>query len=233
MAYRDPNAPVIARLFATDVPPNERIEIDSYRSEGPNTGSQIRFYRGAEPAFEAAKLYATFNGLDPSIQSVITLAGSDFANDGLPAAMLLTENTNHTNEISFEADKLWLNNGLVQGPPFIRAWDALTQAPETWHNLPFVNGWSDLAGSRAGYMIDSSGVVHLRGLVIGGTVGSVIATLPYAPTQTMDYTVRSNGGIIVCAIQITVGTGVMTASGNGSTVSSTGVKLDQMTFPTT
>jgi hypothetical protein len=233
MAYRDPNAPIIARLFATNTPPNERIEIDSYRNEGPNTGSQIRFYKDGESVDRAAQLFLTTTGLDPSIQSVLQLFGSDLDGNADRAGINLYDMTDGTSELTLAADKVWLNNGIVQGPPFIRAWDALGNAPETWHAVAFTNGWGDLAGSRAGYMIDSSGVVHLRGLVIGGTAAAAIFTLPWAPTQTMDYTVRSNGGVIVCGIQVAANTGVVTASGNASTVSSTGAKLDVITFPTT
>jgi hypothetical protein len=69
--------------------------------------------------------------------------------------------------------------------------------PEGWHYIGdpgepgFQNGWSNYdAGSHDGavwqhaaYAIDTNNVVHLRGLVKGGTIGATIFTLPsnYCP----------------------------------------------------
>lgn len=242
MAFRDPLKPLIARLFATNTPPHERIEIDSYRNEGPTTGSQIRFYKEGQDSSglnvsEAAKLLLATNGLDPSISSVTQLIGTDYTNNATRASVNLYEMANGTDEITFGADRLWLNNGLVQrdvNNDGVQMWNELTQTPMDWAWPGFQNGWTDLAGSRAGYWTDATGVVHLRGIVISGTAAATIATFPAdaRPSQTMDFTVRQAGGVIVCAFQINAVTGALTASGNATTVSGSGARLDGITWPT-
>jgi len=59
---------------------------------------------------------------------------------------------------------------------------------EGWKTLrSFANGWQNYGGSynRAEYFKDSTGIVHLRGLVRNGTIGKHIFTLPagYRPLR--------------------------------------------------
>lgn len=106
---------------------------------------------------------------------------------------------------------------------------------QVWTNLPLVNSWASQNGRTAQYMKDATGRVQLRGQIAGGASNGAltIASLPsgFRPTQTMEWTMRSVNGIIVCAIQVST-TGAITAVGNASTVSSTGANLDGISFPT-
>lgn len=51
---------------------------------------------------------------------------------------------------------------------------------EGWQNVSFQNGWQNYGGTfnTAGYFKDSQGVVHLKGLVRNGAIGTTIFTLP-------------------------------------------------------
>ena len=106
-------------------------------------------------------------------------------------------------------------------------------ATSAWTNLPLVNSWVSAGGRTAQYCKDLTGRVQLRGRISSGTSGAAIATLPagFRPTQDMEWTMRSAGGIIVCAVQVAT-TGVITAVGNATTVSSAGANIDTISFPT-
>ena len=77
-------------------------------------------------------------------------------------------------------------------------------AVEAWRTVEFQNGWSDFAGQNvttAAFYKDPWGVVHLKGVVSGGTVANspVVASgtifwLPcgYAPDQAETHAVLSN-----------------------------------------
>lgn len=113
----------------------------------------------------------------------------------------------------------------------------LTNTPilfdQFWANLPFSGTWGDLAGARAGYFKDATGRVQLRGLVIGGGAAQ-IGVLPagYRPTQTMEWIMRGNGGVVLCAVSVATGTGVITVTANAATAQASGVRLDSISFPT-
>lgn len=98
MAFTDPNAPVIARLFATDVAPNPRIEIDSYRTEGVISGGQVRFYGPGWNAASAATLELVTSGLDPNLDSVLSIKGPDHLSAS-PASINMFQFTDGHNEI--------------------------------------------------------------------------------------------------------------------------------------
>lgn len=51
---------------------------------------------------------------------------------------------------------------------------------EDWHDVEFQNGWHDYEAlyNKAGWFKDPMGVVHLRGMVSGGTYGEAVFTLP-------------------------------------------------------
>jgi hypothetical protein len=67
-----------------------------------------------------------------------------------------------------------------------------------WCALTFVNSWHNYSTptySSGAYTKSADGVVTLKGLVAGGTVGTTIATLPvgYRPAQWEIMSVESNG----------------------------------------
>lgn len=68
----------------------------------------------------------------------------------------------------------------------------------------FLNGWAPFGGiyNTPGYWKDALGVVHLRGLMAGGVVGSPAFVLPagYRPTATELIGVASNGAFGVLGI---------------------------------
>lgn len=71
---------------------------------------------------------------------------------------------------------------------------AIAQVPM---NAPvYQNGWADLGGANqvGGYYKDSFGVVHLRGVIISGTIGLTAFTLPagFRPLANEVFAVASN-----------------------------------------
>lgn len=79
---------------------------------------------------------------------------------------------------------------------------------QDWQSVSFTNGWGNYGSSynTAGYFKDSQGIVHLKGLVKGGTIGgsSTIFTLPvgYRPAKRELQIVAShpNGSVGRCDI---------------------------------
>lgn len=69
----------------------------------------------------------------------------------------------------------------------------------------FLNGWTDVAGGRVGYYMDSAGNVHVRGIVNSGTaVGLWNMGTGYWPDQTMEFVCRGgNPGPLMCSVQVT------------------------------
>lgn len=71
-----------------------------------------------------------------------------------------------------------------------------TQPTEPVIAPTFLNAWSNLGSgfTGAGYFKDQSGIVHLRGLVTGGTVGAAIFNLPagYRPSAQESFAIQSN-----------------------------------------
>jgi len=103
---------------------------------------------------------------------------------------------------------------------------------QAWSAIPLAGTWGDLAGARANYFKDSSGRVQLRGIVVGGA-GPGIGTLPagYRPAQNMEWIMRGQGGVIMCAVTVNTA-GVLTATANAATAQAAGVRLDSISFPT-
>lgn len=103
---------------------------------------------------------------------------------------------------------------------------------EAWHGMPLVNSWVDVAGGRANYFKDATGRVQLQGQVVSG-VTTTIATLPagYRPSQSMEWVMRSVGGVTLCAVQV-ANSGVMTVTANAAAAQASGIKLDSISFPT-
>jgi len=69
-------------------------------------------------------------------------------------------------------------------------------AQEDWIAPNLLNNWVNHGGgfSPAGYMKDSLGFVHLRGLIRLGTIGQIAFTLPagYRPAYSLVFVVTSN-----------------------------------------
>jgi hypothetical protein len=88
-----------------------------------------------------------------------------------------------------------------------------TSTVEGWHEVgasgqpPFQNGWVNVGGvfSTAAFYKDPYGVVHLKGLIKSGTVGSPIFSLPegYRPAAELNFAVLSNSALGILGIQPT------------------------------
>lgn len=101
-----------------------------------------------------------------------------------------------------------------------------------WVNLPFSGTWTDVAGARAGYFKDATGRVQLRGQVVGGGAAQIgVLPLGYRPTQTMEWIMRGQGGVILCAVSVSTA-GVLTVTANAATAQASGIRLDSISFPT-
>lgn len=108
-------------------------------------------------------------------------------------------------------------------------------SPVTWNDVAsgvgFKNGWSNFGGlfANAAYTIDASGIVYLRGVITGGTVGAVPAfTLPagFLPLAQEQFPISSAGAFGQCVITATGD--VRINVGTNTTVSLSGI-----TFGTT
>jgi hypothetical protein len=77
---------------------------------------------------------------------------------------------------------------------------------ENWQTPSLLNAWVNYASgyNPAGYFLDKSGIVHLRGLVRSGTVGAAIFTLPagYRPPFRELHMVMSNGAVARCDVLV-------------------------------
>jgi hypothetical protein len=81
--------------------------------------------------------------------------------------------------------------------------------PEDFHIVgdtgepPFENSWTNFGAGRttAGFYIDTTNVVHLKGSITGGASGTTAFTLPagYRPAATLLLSVTSGSGVIVTA----------------------------------
>lgn len=91
----------------------------------------------------------------------------------------------------------------------------------------FLNSWVnyDTTYNDAGYFKDTVGVVHLRGLVKNGTIGTAIFTLPagYRPIRRQLFTTSSNGALGRCDVE--ANGNVLANAGNNAWFS-----LDGLTF---
>jgi hypothetical protein len=122
---------------------------------------------------------------------------------------------------------------------------AKTADPELWHYIgdpgepAFQNGWSnydaavnhtDAGFQHAAYMKDSFGVVHLRGLVKGGTIGQPFFTLQgtYCPWFFHAFPVLSNNALGRVTVQfVQPGCGVYADFGSNGWISLEGVSYKE------
>jgi hypothetical protein len=91
-----------------------------------------------------------------------------------------------------DADKLDGQNSSAFAPAAVEGWHEVGAAGEP----AFENSWANYLGgfSTAAFYKDPYGMVHLKGLVQGGTIGTAIFQLPdgYRPALTPIFPVRSN-----------------------------------------
>jgi hypothetical protein len=98
---------------------------------------------------------------------------------------------------------------------------------EAWQTPTLLNAWTNLGGgfNTTEYYIDKESVVHLKGIVKNGTIGTVIFSLPvgYRPTAQYVFTVISGTGF--GRVDVASNGDVIVGSGNNS-----GVSLDGISF---
>lgn len=110
-------------------------------------------------------------------------------------------------------------------------WTDVATNQDSWHNPTLQNGWVNFGSGfqSVGYMKDSLGFVHLRGVVKSGTVDQAIFTLPagYRPIATV-YSLNANGASSY--------TGIVNVSPTGVVKNDTGTNayqsLDNVVFDT-
>jgi hypothetical protein len=102
-----------------------------------------------------------------------------------------------------------------------------TIAQEAWISPTFQNSWANYGEwETAGYYKDKEGVVHLKGLVTGGTVGAIIFTLPagYRPSAGKHIATVAAGN--ACTLQIMPDGTILTYS----TCGNSWITLDNISF---
>lgn len=106
--------------------------------------------------------------------------------------------------------------------------NAATSVQMAWLTPTFTNGWTQFnsATNPVRYFRDSLGMVHLKGYISGGAVGSPAFTLPvgYRPDTQYNVLVRTGGGAST-ALQVEVN-GQVTVN----TPYTTWVSLDNVHF---
>lgn len=108
------------------------------------------------------------------------------------------------------------------------------QAPP-WQPLTLQNSWVPFGApfAAAQYQIDLSGHLYLRGVIKSGTVtdGTVLATLPYAPSFEVVTIAQANSGSAYSPVRLDVTTGGnIVIYGAGAFSGSYYVSLDQLNF---
>lgn len=100
-------------------------------------------------------------------------------------------------------------------------------AQESWIAPTLLNSWVDFGGGyeTAGYMIDTLGFVHLKGIVKSGTSVTAIFNLPlgYRPSERPILSTYSNDAF--AAIDITTGGDVRLVTGSNASLSLSGISF--------
>jgi hypothetical protein len=106
-------------------------------------------------------------------------------------------------------------------------------AAEAWHLIggggepAFTNGWTNFGSghSNAGFYKDQTGVVHLKGMIVSGTLGTTIFTLPtgYRPMVEERFVANSNDD--VCEFIISSAGGVSAVNMSAGWLSMGGVQF--------
>lgn len=78
---------------------------------------------------------------------------------------------------------------------------------ESWHGITLINSWAQVATSTPQYFKDSSGIVHVRGIISSGTA-TTIGNLPagYRPTSFTWQSPAQRSGTGTAVSHINVGT---------------------------
>lgn len=99
---------------------------------------------------------------------------------------------------------------------------------ESWQTPSFNNGWENYSTSfsECGYFKNSSGIVHIKGLVKNGTIGQGIFVLPagYRPSRTLILTVSTNPNVYG-QVRITSSGSVECTEGSSNWVSLDGISF--------
>jgi hypothetical protein len=210
MAFTNPNAPVIAREFATGNPGTKRIDISS------NPANIIDFNTGQPDETLPGQIAVDY---DPGTQDAsLDINAPELGAGGYAASISM-----HTNrvaggaEIFIAADdniSITSKNIVIstQGGFFQIAGDLYA-----FNTMILVNGWVNDTGYVAKYKIDPLGDVQFQGRVKSGTTG-VITNLAarYRPLQTQEFLLKSNGDASTGAwVQVATG-GNVTVVGNNA-----------------
>lgn len=198
---------------------------------GPNPGQHIRL--GLDGIGRPVVEFSTGGALEsdpgfirttpPSLANESALELSSPLNANAPVGSIrpeidLTSWAGSASLINFFADLILTNTPIL--------------LEQTWTNLVFSGTWTDVAGARAGFFKDASGRVQLRGQVVGGGAAQIgVLGIGYRPTQTMEWIMRGQGGVIMCAVSVSTA-GLITVTANAATAQASGVRLDSISFPT-
>jgi hypothetical protein len=200
---------------------------------GSNPGRHIRIYVDTTLPFNPVPTIELSSGsASEAIPTTITTTGvldnpiQTFINGpkhltGNQPTITLTSNAGGTSEMVFLADVFQVFSPITMDT----GWATFTAS------LIWSGTWTDVAGARAGYFTDPTGRVQLRGIAVGGGAAQIGIMPPGArPTQTMEWVMRGQGGVILCAVSISTA-GVITASANSATAQASGVRLDSISYP--
>lgn len=189
---------------------------------GENSGVPgVYFYTGQATEVDPGSIGPEFTGAN-NLTTTIKSPVHSAVPGGFAAELILATNSGGFRTMDFNGDHFALSN--VNPTVFIDVdWTALTLS----------GTWVDAAGARAHYTRDESGRVSLRGQVSGGGAGTQICVLPPGnrPTQSMEWIMRAQGGVVLCAVLVAT-TGIVTVTANLASASATGIRLDSITFPT-
>ena len=134
-----------------------------------------------------------------------------------------------------DTDAVTANTGVdivyvVDGTTYTEPWAGETMGFE-WHSVSFQNSWADFAGGHATaqYGKTNEGIVHIKGLIKTGAVGTVAFQLPagFRPQQARRFGTIASGNVIA-RVDIATGGNVTVVAG-----SSTWTSLNNISFPIT
>lgn len=142
------------------------------------TATELALYNALEPLLDSAFASGINN---PAGKQLIAALGGYTTAASVPGAV--PPDQRPVVRQSFEIALIPLLRAFVAGAPWVEI-------------SSFSGGWSNLAGfDTAAYYQDAFGEVHLKGTIHGGSIPSVVFTLPYAPAATRDFIVLSNSTV--------------------------------------
>lgn len=182
MGFANAVAVIIGALFATDISPNRRLEIDD------TNGGELRWYSGESTEVFPASLLMSKSSPSPSASIFTTLQNATMDDPNTEPAAITMVNSSLAagggSQIGLSANLIYLtdpdsavadvdwHDGFwkVEGH---HAWTKVTGG------VGFQNSWVDFGGASppAAYRLYPDGDVGLRGVVKSGTA-TTIFTLP-------------------------------------------------------